>query len=122
MAKEPIALILIMNKKEIGAINLLEKFKPYMVDAVKNLVKEGYINTKEEFDKILDGGFVQAIRIEDSDYKRLLRDDELVAATAMDVYKANYQVEPSEDVEILHYSKQTAPWGFDLFVAVMYSI
>ncbi len=36
MAKEPVALILMMNKSEIGDKNILEAFKPYMVDAVKN--------------------------------------------------------------------------------------
>ena len=92
MAKEPIALILMMNKSEIGDKNLLEEFKPYMVDAVKALVAEGYIKTKDEFDKILDGGFVQAIRMEDSDFKKLETDDDLIGATAMDVYKANYEV------------------------------
>ena len=122
MAKEPIALILMMNKSEIGEINILETFKPYMVDAIKTLVAEGYIKTKEEFDKILDGGFVQAIRMEDADFKKLENDDDLVGATAMDVYKTNYQVEPSEDVKILHYPKNKTPWAFSLFVAVMYSI
>ncbi|MHA1110187.1 MAG: hypothetical protein ACTSRE_03755 [Promethearchaeota archaeon] len=122
MAKEPIALILMMNKSEIGEINILETFKPYMVDAVKTLVAEGYIKTKEEFDKILDGGFVQAIRMEDSDFKKLEKDDDLVGATAMDVYKANYQLEPNEDVEVLYYPKETAPWKFSLYVCVLYSI
>jgi hypothetical protein len=120
--KEPIALILMLNKSEIGDKNLLAEMKPYLADAVKALVNEGYINTKEEFDKILDGNFVQAIRLEDGDFKKLEQDDELVGATAMDVYKTNYQVEPNEDVEILHYSKDKAPWGFSLYVAVMYSI
>ncbi|TFG19956.1 MAG: hypothetical protein EU530_04665 [Promethearchaeota archaeon] len=120
--KEPIALILMMNKSEIGDKNILEAFQPYMVDAVKSLVEEGYIKTKDQFDKILDGGFVQAIRMEDADFKKLESDDDLVGATAMDVYKANYQLEPNEDVDILHYPKETAPWGFALFLAVMYSI
>ena len=119
---EPIAIILIINKSEIGEKNLLKEFQPYMVDAVKHLVSEGYIETKGQFDKILDGGFVQAIRMEDADYKKLEQDDDLVGATAMDVYKTNYQVEPSEDVKILHYPKEKAPWGFGLFLAVMYSI
>jgi len=122
MAKEPIALVLILNKSEIGDKNLLNEMKPYLPEAVKNLVNEGYIKTKEEFDKILDGGFVQAIRMEDSDFKKLESDDDLVGATAMDVYKANYQVEPNEDVEVLFYPKEKAPWGFSLFLAVMYSI
>ncbi len=122
MAKEPIALILIMNKSEIGEINILETFQPYMVDAVKTLVAEGYIKTKEEFDKILDGGFVQAVRLADEDFKKLENDDDLIGATAMDVYKANYQLEPNEDVEALYYPKTTAPWKFSLYVAVLYSI
>ena len=122
MAKEPIALILMMNKSEIGEINILETFQPYMVDAVKNLVAEGYIKTKEEFDKILDGGYVQAIRMEDSDFKKLEKDDDLIGATAMDVYKANYQLEPNEDVKVLYYPKEKVPWKFSLFLAVMYSI
>lgn len=122
MAKEPIALILMMNKNEIGDKDILEAFQPYMVDAVKALVSEGYIKTKEEFDKILDGGFVQAIRMEDADFKKLENNDDLIGATAMDVYKTHYQVEPNEDVDILHYPKEKAPWGFSLFVAVMYSI
>ena len=122
MAKEPIAIILMMNKSEIGEKNILEAFQPYMVDAVKNLVAEGYIKTKDQFDKILDGGFVQAIRMEASDFKKLETDDDLVGATAMDVYKANYQLEPNEDVDVLYYPKEKAPWGFALFLAVMYSI
>jgi len=122
MAKEPIALILILNKSEIGDKNLLKELTPYLPDAIKTLVKEGYIKTKEEFDKILDGSFVQAIRMEDTDFKKLEQDDDLVGATAMDVYKTNYQVEPSEDVKILHYPKDKAPWGFSLYLAVMYSI
>ena len=122
MAKEPIALILMLNKSEIGDKNLLAEMKPYLPDAVKALVNEGYINTKEEFDKILDGNFVQAIRLEDKDFKKLEEDDELVGATAMDVYKTNYQVEPNEDVEILYYPKDKAPWKFSLYVAVLYSI
>jgi hypothetical protein len=121
MAKEPIALILLLNKSEIGDKDLLKEMKPHLVDAVKALVKEGYINTKEEFDKILDGGFVQAIRLEDKDFKKLEQSDELVGATAMDVYKTHYDVQPSEDVEVLHYPKDTAPWGFSLYVAVVYS-
>jgi hypothetical protein len=120
--KEPIAIILMMNKNEIGEINILETFQPYMVDAVKTLVAEGYIKTKEEFDKILDGGFVQAIRLADEDFKKLEKDDDLIGATAMDVYKENYQVEPNEDVEVLYYPKENAPWKFSLYVAVLYSI
>jgi len=122
MAKEPIAIILMLNKSEIGDKNILKELTPYLPDAVKNLVKEGYIKTKEEFDKILDGSFVQAIRMEDSDFKKLETDDDLIGATAMDVYKTNYQLEPNEDVSILHYPKEKTPWGFSLFLAVMYSI
>ncbi|MBN2156122.1 MAG: hypothetical protein JW776_08765 [Candidatus Lokiarchaeota archaeon] len=122
MAKEPLALILIMNKNEIGEINILEKLKPHLTTIVKHLVKEGNITTQEEFNKILDGGFVQAIRMEDADYKKLLNNDNLVAATAMDVYKANYQLEPNEDVEVLYYPEDKSPWGFNLHVCVMYSI
>ncbi len=122
MAKEPIALILILNKSEIGDKNLLNEMKPYLPEAVKNLVDEGFIKTKEEFDKILDGGFVQAVRLADEDFKKLEEDDDLVGATAMDVYKTNYQVEPNEDIDILYYPKEDAPWQFSIFLAVVYSI
>lgn len=122
MAKEPIALVLLMNKSEIGEINILETFQPYMVDAVKTLVAEGYVKTKEEFDKILDGGFVQAVRLEDKDFKKLEHDSDLLGATALDVYTSNYQVQPNEDIEVVFYPKETAPWKFSLYLCVLYSI
>jgi hypothetical protein len=122
MAKEPIALILLLNKEEIGDKNLLNEMKPYLTDAVKNLVNEGYIKTKEEFDKILDGGFVQAVRLAEKDFKKLEHDKDLLGATAFDVYKKSYDVQPNEDIEVIYYPKDKAPWGFSLYLCVMYSI
>ncbi len=60
--------------------------------------------------------------LEDSDFKKLENDDDLVGATAMDVYMKNYELQPNEDVDIIHYPTETAPWGFALYLAVMYSI
>ncbi|MHA1341417.1 MAG: hypothetical protein ACTSRZ_15885 [Promethearchaeota archaeon] len=118
--QEPIGLIFILNKKD-GDIDIEEKLKPYFSLIIKNLVSEKYITTQEEFNKIFEGEMVHFIRLEDVDFQKLSENEELIGGTALDVYKTYHGVQASEDVKAIFYEGKKAPWGFDLYICVVYS-
>lgn len=122
MGKEPVALIFILNKDETDDVEIEKALAPHFKLIVENLVSEGYFNSKSEFDKIFDGQFVNFVRLADSDFKKLSENEELIGATAVDVYKVHYKVQPNEEVNALHYDAEKAPWGFGLYVATLYAL
>jgi len=118
--KEPIGIIFILKKDDKNS-DIEEKLKPHFKLIVENLVDEGLIVAKEEFDRILDGEMVHFVRLEDSDFKKLNESEELIGATAIDVYKTFHGIQPNEDVEVIHYDGKKSPWKFDLYVCIVYS-
>ena len=121
MDKEPVGLVFIVNKTD-GTDDIEEKLKPHFTEIVKNLIAEKLVTTIEQFDKILDGEFVHIVRLDPVDFVKLSQNDASAGGVARDVYIKYHDVEPNEDVSILHYSKKNAPWGFELFLVVLYSI
>lgn len=122
MGNQPVAIVFILNKSETDGVDIEEALTPHFKLIVKNLVSEGYIQSKEEFEKIFDGQFVYFVRLADSDFQKLAENEELIGATAIDVYKVHNKVQPGEDIHALHYDADKAPWGFGLYVATLYSI
>ncbi|MBD3353317.1 MAG: hypothetical protein GF364_17685 [Candidatus Lokiarchaeota archaeon] len=121
MENQPVGLVFIM-KKEKEELDLEKELQPFFPQIIKNLSDEGYVKTKEEFDRIFDAQTVHFIRLDSSDFKKLEEDEQLIGATALDAYVTINEVQPHEDVNALHYNGDKAPWGFDLYVAVVYSV
>ena len=120
--KEPIGIAIIYNKKqgEIGQIqhNLL----PFLTKIVDNLVKEGYITKKEQFDKIADKQMVLWGRVENEKFQTLEEENESLAAIAIGIFKVNTSQDSvvSDEVDVIFYEGSKAPWSFDVFVCVLY--
>jgi hypothetical protein len=52
----------------------------------------------------------------------LSKNEASAGGVAIDVYKKYHEVESNEEVSILHYTKKKAPWGFEMYLVVLYSI
>ncbi|MHA1819586.1 MAG: hypothetical protein ACTSU2_04850 [Promethearchaeota archaeon] len=119
--RPPVGICFILNKAN-APDDPLKALEPYYVDIVKHLNKEEIITSSKEYDKIINGSYVYFVRVEKSDYEKMLNDSSIIGSTAIDVYLKHTGVEPSDDVDILIYPKDKAPWGFDLIVSVLFSI
>ena len=120
--KEPIAIVNIYNKiqGELGQIQ--HDLMPFYSKIVDNLVKEGYITTKEQFDIIADTQNFMWGRVEDGKFQSLAEENESLAAIAIGIFKVNtsQNSEVSDDVDVIFYDGTKAPWRFDVYVCVLY--
>jgi len=120
--KEPIAIVNIYNKSYGELDFVLHNIMPHYSKIVDNLVKEGYITTKEQFDKIADTQYFMWGRADDEKFKTLSDESESLAAIAIGIFKVNtsQDAEASDDVDVIFYDGTKAPWGFDVYVCVLY--
>ena len=122
--KKPAGIAIIYNKK-YGELGLVQhNLMPYLSKIVANLVKEGYITTKEQFDKIADDQMLLWGRVEDDKFLTLGDENgESLAAIAIGIFKVNTSRDAvvSEEVDAIFYDGTKAPWGFDIFVCVLYT-
>ena len=122
--KKPAGIAIIYNKK-YGELGLVQhNLMPYLSKIVANLVKEGYITTKEQFDKIADDKMLLWGRVEDDKFQTLGEENgESLAAIAIGIFKVNTSQDSvvSEEVDAISYDGSKAPWGFDIFVCVLYT-
>ena len=99
--------------------DISKKFSMHFSDVGENLVLEGLMDLtdlKEILDtkRIYWGGIKQ-------DFQELLNDDDSIGKIAWKVFFDNSKIEPSEEVKILIYEKEKAPWNFSLMVCVLYA-
>ena len=117
--------IAIIYKKNYGELGLVQhNLMPYLSKIVTNLVKEGFITTKEQFDKIADDQMLLWGRVEDNKFQTLGNENgESLAAIAIGIFKVNTSQDAvvSEEVDAIFYDGSKAPWGFDIFVCVLYT-
>lgn len=123
--KKPTGIAIIYNKS-YGELGLVQhNLMPHLSKIVANLVKEGYITTKEQFDKIADDQMLLWGRVEDDKFKTLGDENgESLAAIAIGILKVNtsQDVVVSDVVDAIFYDGSKAPWGFDIFVCVLYNV
>ena len=122
MAKdEPMGIVFLYNQKIGDEKFITDAIKPYLTQIVKNLLSEGYITRQDHYNKIFDGGFIYFTGLEEAYFDELINDNSKIGMAAFETFKINTDVEPSEEVEVIHYLADKAPWKFDLFVSVVYS-
>ncbi len=120
---EPRGLVFIFNKK-VGDLEFVTKeIMPYIPNMVDNLVKEGYVSYKEQFDTITDNNGVCWARIEDSKFKNITENEQthLAEIAIKTFYSNNPEVKISDEIKAIHYDGTKAPWKFDLILTVIYS-
>jgi hypothetical protein len=118
MSEDAIGLVFLFNMEEGSPEDVSQEFSEYFSSVTENLVRQNLLDLvrlKEIIDeKKIFWGAVK------KDFQKVVNDPERIGDLAWQVYKNHTDIKASEDVKVLLYDGEQAPWGFTLMACVLY--
>lgn len=118
MSEDAIGLVFLFNMEEGSPEDVSQEFSEYFSSVTENLVMQNLLDLvrlKEIIDeKKIFWGAVK------KDFQKVVNDPERIGDLAWQVYKNHKDIKASEDVKVLLYDGEQAPWGFTLMACVLY--
>lgn len=113
-----IGIVFLYNKEEGDPEEVSTELSDHFSDITQNLVNQellGLPDLKEIMDdkKIYWGGITR-------DFEKIIEDNEAIVNIAWEVYNRHTGIEPSDEVKVLIYDGNKAPWNFTLMACVLY--
>jgi len=113
-----IGIVFLYNKEEGSPEKISKELSEYFSDITKHLVNQDLLGLpalKEIMDekKIYWGGIKK-------DFKKTLGDNEAIGSIAWEVFNQHTGIEASDEVKVLVYDAEQAPWNFALMACVLY--
>lgn len=113
-----IGIVFLYNKEKGGPKKVSTQLSDYFSDITQNLVNQDLLDLpdlKEIMDekKIYFGGIKK-------DFEEILNDNEAIVNIAWEVFNRHTGIEASDEVKVLVYDGDQAPWNFTLMACVLY--
>jgi len=115
---QAIGLVFLYDRNIGKPEDISKRFSSHFANVGENLVLEGLLDLPT-FKEIMDTKRIYWGGIKEN-FLELLDDDDAIGKLAWKVFVDNSKIEPSEEVKILIYQKQSTPWNFSLMVCVLY--
>ncbi|MEJ2248722.1 MAG: hypothetical protein P8Y70_11210 [Candidatus Lokiarchaeota archaeon] len=111
-------LVFLFDMQEGSPEDISAKFSEYFPGVSENLVREELLELVELKEimyskRIFCGGIKK-------DFKRIVKNPDMIGDLAWKVFKKHTDIEASEDVRVLIYKGSEVPWEFTLLACVLY--
>lgn len=113
-----IGIVFLYNTEEGSPDKVSEELSKYFSEITKHMVNQDLLGLpalKEIMDekKIYWGGIKK-------DFEQTLGDNEAIGSIAWEVFNQHSGITPSDEVKVLIYDEDQAPWKFTLMACVLY--